>query len=432
MRTRLLIIFGALAVLLAAGAGPAPSVFAAKRAQGGSGDGMPQSIISLQSPYCILVEKESQKLMLYQRNGNGIELIKEYTCSTGQNHGDKLKSGDKKTPEGVYYFKKIYNDHQLPSRYGVMAFVLDFPNYLDRVEEKGGNGIWLHGLDRPLVPYDSKGCIALVNEDILEVSTYITLFDTPIIIEENITRNGTDGPDDVREEVLGFLASWEAAWENKHFDSYVDCYSRSLFKRGRFARWKSHKQRLTRTYKFIDVNLSDINVFRHDDTYIISFYQDYESDTFSSSGLKKLYLQRNSADLRIIGEDWAGTSRPKKGRQPQVPSEERNLKRMLNNWVTAWEKKNISGYMQCYSKDFFSQNMDWRQWRSYKDDINRNNIMIKVSVLRPSVAITGGRAEVSYVQQYRSDSYTDYGLKRLKLRKEDDGWKIVAESWEPI
>ncbi len=118
--------------------------------------------------YAILVEKHTQKLFLYDCSDGKIELIKSYACSTGENSGDKEKRGDKKTPEGIYFFNQVFEDDELSPRYGVRAFVLDYPNSFDSLKGKGGRGIWLHGTNKTLTPNDSRGCIALNNQEILE------------------------------------------------------------------------------------------------------------------------------------------------------------------------------------------------------------------------------------------------------------------------
>ncbi len=391
---------------------------------------IPASIISLESDTCLVVEKSRQQLSLFARKDGSLDKIKTYACTTGKNHGDKTRSGDRKTPEGVYFFKRLFTDTELPSRYGAMAFVLDFPNYLDRMERKGGNGIWLHGLDRPLQPFDSKGCIALTNKDITDISSHIKLFETPIIIEETFSYGDTAPRLPDYRMLKSFLGTWRDAWEHKHLENYIACYSPTEFKKGRFREWVDYKQSLNSRYKFIDVELQCINYFVHDTTYIVTFIQDYESDSFSSVGMKKLFLRTESDTVRIVGEDW--TDIPRQQQRRQAASPERELVRMLNRWVRAWEDKNSDAYRGCYSERFISQGMSLNAWIRHKNIINRNNSMIRVAVIRPRITIDGDEAKVEFTQQYMSDSYTDYGLKKLDVVKEGKSWKIIAESWEPI
>ncbi len=394
----------------------------------------PAGIISVDSRYAVLVEKSSQKLFFYRVTRDEVELIKKYSCSTGKVHGDKSVRGDRKTPEGVYFIRKLYADEQLPSRYGVMAFVLDFPNYLDKSNGKGGNGIWIHGLDRPLLPYDSKGCIALTNDDIMELKSYIKLYDTPVIIEEKITFETPLQIKRQREEVMRLLNRWENSWEEKSLEQYVNCYSHTRFKpdKTKWSQWKQHKKSLNNKYKFIDVDIKNLSILKSGKTYVVSFLQDYESDRFSSSGFKKLFLQANSENLKIVGEDWIKATAYTPGHDGSSVSEERKLIRFLNRWITLWENKKTDLYMGCYSKAFNSEGRGWKQWKQYKSKVNSNNRIIKVSVIKPRILIHGDDATVTFIQKYVSDTYTDYGLKRIGLLKEKGSWKIISEGWEPI
>ncbi len=397
--------------------------------QTSKGDFIPAGIIQSHSEFALFVEKVSQRLFVYRVDNNGYSLIKTFECTTGKKHGDKTLRGDRKTPEGVYYFTKIHNDHQLPAKYGIRAFVLNFPNVLDSVERKRGDGIWLHGLDRPLRAYDTQGCIAMVNADIEEVSSYITLNETPIIVAEKLPPLDTVLVTQERARVAQLLAAWERSWEDKELTQYMACYSEQKFKAGAWSKWKSTKQRLNSKYKFIDVTIQNVSIYRHDKTLMVRLFQDYESDTFQSSGIKDLYLQYNSDTLKIIDEDWMTVPEDKSDRNHGA---RRGLCRFLNMWIAAWEHKDIDAYMDCYASSFRSQDMGLKQWRSYKADINLNNSIIKVQVIKPELVITDQDAVVTYIQKYVSDSYTDFGLKRLKIEHRQGVWKIVGEEWESL
>ena len=67
--------------------------------------------------HVILVEKSSQRLFIYQFDGT-YELIATYNCATGEYFGDKRVSGDRKTPEGIYFFTKAVGEQYLTSTYG--------------------------------------------------------------------------------------------------------------------------------------------------------------------------------------------------------------------------------------------------------------------------------------------------------------------------
>ena len=182
--------------------------------------------------YAILVEKQRQKLFLYGSLDGEVELIKSFPCSTGENSGDKKEKGDKKTPEGIYFFTRTFEDEELNPRYGAKAFVLNYPNFFDRLQQKDGRGIWLHGVNKPLVPNDSKGCIALNNQDILELAKYISLYRTPIIVLEKIENLPEEEIGRKEHQLKNFVYKWLNSWENKELLNYMSCYTKDFRSKG--------------------------------------------------------------------------------------------------------------------------------------------------------------------------------------------------------
>lgn len=392
--------------------------------------GIPDGFLHLTSPYALLVEKSSQRLMLYKAQGTTLEQVKTYPCSTGKNRGDKKESGDLKTPEGGYFFTTVHRDEALPSKYGVMAFVLDFPNLMDRQQQKGGNGIWLHGLDKPLVAYDTQGCVAMRNEDITELSRYIGIYETPILITEKIAWVDNQTLQRERQDAMRLIATWRQAWQGKRLQAFLECYSPDRFGAFKLNRLKATKQDLNRRYKFISVDLQRLNVLKHGSTIIAGFVQDYESDDFASTGFKKLYLQRNSDEMKIVGEDWMENAVPRK--PSETASEERRIFRKLNQWLGAWERKDIESYMECYAPDFTANGMNRRQWREYKTGVNRTAGKISIAVEATDISFEGKNAVVTFLQRYTSGAHSDYGRKKLTLTKTGSDWKILRETWEPL
>lgn len=130
---------------------------------------IPDSLISLGSEdgraCAILVEKDSQSLMVYEHKDT-FSLKHEFPCSTGEVAGKKQNSGDRKTPEGVYFLTKAFEKRYLSVTYGNRAFVMDYPNLLDRKFGRGGYNIWLHGSNKPIKSRDSNGCVVMANDDL--------------------------------------------------------------------------------------------------------------------------------------------------------------------------------------------------------------------------------------------------------------------------
>ena len=71
---------------------------------------------------CVIVEKSAQKLTVY----NDGEVVKTYRAASGTNKGDKVREGDRRTPEGEFYvcYKNKYSKYTL-------SLGLSYPNIED-------------------------------------------------------------------------------------------------------------------------------------------------------------------------------------------------------------------------------------------------------------------------------------------------------------
>lgn len=122
----------------------------------------------------VLVEKSKRKLTLFSRG----DIIKEYDISLGRKpEGHKVRMGDNKTPEGLYYIDYRVRDSDFH-----LALHISYPNVLDKLRARdlgvspGGN-IMLHGLkneDKDIKRvhgvFDwTNGCIAVTNGEIEEI-----------------------------------------------------------------------------------------------------------------------------------------------------------------------------------------------------------------------------------------------------------------------
>jgi len=154
-----------------------------------SSDRVPPIFLAPEVEHALVVEKRTQTLRLYARNGTELRLQQTYPCTTGQEAGAKQRSGDLRTPDGVYVVADLLQGDRLPDRYGALALPLSYPNAWDRRLGHDGRGIWLHGSDRLGAPFtrrDTSGCVVLRNEDLLDLLGMIEPGVTPILIAEDI------------------------------------------------------------------------------------------------------------------------------------------------------------------------------------------------------------------------------------------------------
>lgn len=106
-------------------------------------------------------------------------------------------------------------------------------------------------------------------------------------------------------QVKEFLETWRQAWQSKEIDTYISCYAKSFKKDGKdIAAWRSHKERLNRNYKTIQVDISDVKVSWSKVGAVISFRQVYRSERYFARGRKILHLVYKDSDWKITRELW--------------------------------------------------------------------------------------------------------------------------------
>ena len=203
--------------------------------------------------HALIVDKSQQRLSVWEVRNGQPSIVESYKCSTGENDGDKWVRGDMKTPEGVYFFCSVIDGRSLPAKYGLWAFTTDYPNFVDRRHGKSGDGIWLHGRDKPLNGKpDSNGCIALENQDLTKISRFIRLQSTPLIVVDKTIMAPRSTILENERQIRDFVESWRSAWGSRDVDAFMGHYSNN-FQSGwfDFAAWKEKKRKLNQRYKSI-------------------------------------------------------------------------------------------------------------------------------------------------------------------------------------
>jgi murein L,D-transpeptidase YafK len=398
---------------------------------------VPDSLLRFPSQkhrYALLVEKSSQRAFLYETCAVD-HPIKVYSCSTGKNRGPKCELNDKKTPEGIYFVTDSFEKRDLPAIYGDRAFPLDYPNQRDRKMGRKGHGIWIHGTNERLAPHDTSGCIVFRNEDIRELSAYMSEGFTPIIITKTINFIEKAELQKDRKRLEQLIVAWLEAWRQGRIDFYMSLYSQDFTAQGKTReQWRAYKKRLSALYDEIDITADNLIIARENGIVLAKFDQVYKNSRFLSIGEKRLYLQKKNPEWKIADEFF------KKRREVirALSSSPRNeevlaaITRLLASWRRAWQDKDLTAYMAHYADDFFCRGMDRAAWERYKARVNGGTTAITVTIKNAQIRLPSpSRATVSFEQDYRSDTYHDRGHKTLELVKQGGTWKIRREIWRP-
>lgn len=268
--------------------------------------------------HVVLVEKSTHTLIVYQNENGTPKEIKRYKIASGKTKGDKLKEGDHKTPEGIYNLREFYSDNHLFTRHGEMAkmygagaFTTDYPNLMDRRAGKTGSGIWLHSTDdasRIEKGLDSRGCVVVNDADLKDVSIFLDLPKTPIIITDEIAFRPKEAWEKSQKELSSLVLAWSNAWKEKRFADYISFYHPKEFmdrSRGRYQAYKAYKQAVFSRSDTPEINFDGISILQANDYAVVTLRQNYRSTVINDIGKKTLYLIKDdNYNWKIIAELW--------------------------------------------------------------------------------------------------------------------------------
>lgn len=349
----------------------------------------------------ILVEKKTQKLFVYRYDGS-YKLLATYPCATGENRGGKWVEGDKKTPDGIYFSNKVHRDSKV-TIFGDRAFGLNYPNVFDNIAGRGGSGIFIHGSNKGVPPFSTRGCVALDNKYLAELDRFIEMDKTPIIIGYRLPYLFTSEGSGIN-EIIPFLEMAMIPKENANNSLKLD---------------------LVAVFGFKDrmVALGEAN----------------GPQKSGPGGTSRIYLAKPGARLAILlKREWTEkpavvASLPKKsGAGATAPAaEDSGLVSLVESWRQAWQGKKLDTYISHYHPSFKSTGKDLGAWKRHKKSLNRRYRTISVKVNDLKVKVSGKKAWAFFKQGYRSDSYRAGGYKLLTFKRSGESWKIVKEVWFP-
>lgn len=250
----------------------------------------------------VVVELARGTMSLIRTQGTKLDVVQQMPVSIGKNGYGKLLEGDKRTPVGVYDINGYIEDEELPARYGIGAFTLDYPNFLDRKARRTGSGIWIHGIDKQLSsrPYqDSDGCVVIDNADLDKITPL--LHKRPrVILTDHLPRSDAQ----LTQELKDSMAAWHAAWESLDVERYLAFYGEQ-FDNGQkdYSAWLAHKRRVGAQKQFIEVDISNLSLLRHPGEEVlvqVEFKQRYQSNNFNGTDIKRQYWQQQQDGRWLI------------------------------------------------------------------------------------------------------------------------------------
>jgi len=271
---------------------------------------------AFKAPTVLLVDKKQNELYVTYYRENKYEVIKKYRTTVGMVTGDKEVEADLKTPEGVYFFTSRLTPPNLKSKFGAMAFYMNYPNTFDKLAGSTGYDIMLHSTNEPSrlqFDLDSEGCIVLTDKEIKEVQEYVRINLTPILVFDEIQSDYWHPESDGK--LKKFFADWIAAWTGKNIDGYISKYHSAFTANGRnLNQYRVYKNELNKNYEQINVSPEKVMYYRHPKYSVISFIQNYSSTLkngakgHQSRGTKMLLVGEEKGEFKIIEEDFTDST----------------------------------------------------------------------------------------------------------------------------
>lgn len=293
------------AFAIAAGLGLAGSLNA--------GDAIPAALIRLpESTSTVFVaETASNRFYRFDRQGDRLVANGSYYMSIGQNGPGKQRDGDRRTPLGVYFVTEQLDTSRLHEKYGITAFVLDYPNAWDRLAGRDGDGIWIHGVlptggRRP--ERDTDGCIALPNEDLGQLEAVFRDNLTPVVVTEKLEWADRAERDALSKELAGRVRAWADSQQQGDLLTWLSLYSDEFQHWGMSKpEWLALQVQGDRLRSIEEIAVSDLLLLAYPEEkglYLSRFLVETSDGDRAVSGRKRLYWRRHAdGELRIVAAD---------------------------------------------------------------------------------------------------------------------------------
>jgi len=267
---------------------------------------LPQNIDNL-----IYVDTNKSRFYLFEiRDHTLIKIFDEY-ASIGKNGSGKNFEGDKKTPLGVYTLgEKI--TQPLSDFYGEGAFPIDYPNVYDKLLNKTGHGIWIHGTPKDTysrAPKSSDGCIVISNENFNTLESILKNKQTKVILSKLSYDQyfNAENNIDKHNNFMSYFESWISNWTLKNYSEYIAFYdANAKYNSKVFEIWSSKKKKVFENTNDIQIAIDNLTIidYPEEEEHVkyVEFTQTYNSDLLKQTSQKKQIWRKFNNEWKIISE----------------------------------------------------------------------------------------------------------------------------------
>jgi ketosteroid isomerase-like protein len=124
----------------------------------------------------------------------------------------------------------------------------------------------------------------------------------------------------------------------------------------------------------------------------------------------------------------ASPTTPASAPQQSVVDDARLVNAAVQNWATAWGRKDLNAYFAAYTPGYKGTSASAAAWQASRRDRISGKKAIRVELSGLTVEVAQGVAKVSFSQHYAADQLRVTSQKTLELVKQNDKWLIRKES----
>jgi murein L,D-transpeptidase YafK len=256
-----------------------------------------------------IAELSSQKayLLSFTREPLSLHISKEFSISSGKQKGAKRSEWDLRTPEGAYEITQFRPKDSLEEKFGTGAFILDYPNRLDRILKKTGSGIWIHGNDRiDFIDFDSEGCIRLKNADLTFLQDRLIPRQTPVYIVDKIIWHTETEILRKKSEINERINSWIKAQEEQDLVRYLSFYHPTFYstaKRMDIAEWTISQRERFAQNEPLTISLEELYYIYQDNYLLIQGREELKKEAGSENIRKSILWKQIDDHWYIVAEN---------------------------------------------------------------------------------------------------------------------------------
>jgi ketosteroid isomerase-like protein len=234
------------------------------------------------------------------------------------------------------------------------------------------------------------------------------------------------------------LISWNKAFVEKDLRKIDSLYMQGTEIKGKRREDLHNKiKNMKIINKHFDLQPRDISILQEGNNAVITFDQifDVNSNNSFQGFYNKLILEKINNKWYVVDDTTPSAvsktialAKNNEKRSDGIDDPpQKEIRQLVNKWLTSWQSGDMESYRSCYAPDFTSREMDLDAWIIHKSTVRQKSENISIRIDNLQISADGDTAQASFIQQYSSSVLKSKGKKTLELRKIGDHWKIRRE-----